>query len=262
MNILGSCFPRLRRPVSARTIDPLFHVSVEHLFNPLGGLLESSSNNLDDSWKTSLVELSHLTDSDDEEECSKISVASTISSIPPPPPPPRRQVWFAPEEQVKLIPSHRDLTDHEWDDLFVRWEEIDENARRNRIEWRFEGGNWMNVLEEDQHVLCSDGNRYHPITVQIHLRNLEERRKREQRLQKMMIDHKAVEQPLAAPVCLKKRKHKLEQVLQDVTNATRLGTKRQKVAAFEPSQQLRNRKMAATRHQQQKIAWAGLCFTQ
>jgi hypothetical protein len=266
MTLLSSCFPfrGLQRLSEARTTcssfrksDPTFIVSVEHLFNPLAEFFELSSNNnhLYNCWTASQVELSHLYDSEDDTR-SKVSSASTISTMVAGPP--RRQVSFAEEERVALIPSHRDLTDSEWNALFVGCEEIDENARRNRIEWRFEGGNWKNVLEEEQLVLCSDGNRYHPITVQIHLRNLEEHQQQQQRLQMMLMmkHNKAREQQVA--VSGKKRPHPM---LSDITNVMRATKKSRTTVALKSAHPVRRPKMAAARRHQ-AVGWAALCANQ
>jgi hypothetical protein len=283
MTILTSCFPfrRLQRPLVVRASSsfgkgdqPSFVVSVEHLFNPLAGFLdESSSSNriLDNRWKTSQVELSHLSESDSEDETrSNVSGASTISTIVPSPLPRPRQVWFAQEEKVALIPSHRDLTDSEWNDLFVGCDEIDENARRNRIEWRFEGGDYMNVLEEEQLVLCSDGNRYHPITVQIHLRSLKEQKQQQQqqRLQTttmMMMHHKAREQQVAAAVSgMKRKQHTQHPIFADITNVMRASKKsRTTVAALKSTQHpVRRRKAAVATRRHKALEWAGLSVNQ
>jgi hypothetical protein len=269
MTLLTSCFPfrRLQRPSEARSndsfrkSDPTFIVSVEHLFNPLAEFFEltSSNNHLDNNnWTASQVELSHLYDSEDDTR-SKVSSASTISTMVVFPP--RRQVSFAEEERVALIPSHRDLTDSEWNALFVGCEEIDENARRNRIEWRFEGGNWKNVLEEEQLVLCSDGNRYHPITVQLHLRNLEEQHQHQQRLQMMLMCHNNMEreQQLAATVSGKKRPHPT--MLGDITNIVRETKKSRMTVTHKSAQPVRRRKIAASRRHQ-AVGWTALCANQ
>ncbi|CAB9515720.1 expressed unknown protein [Seminavis robusta] len=153
-----SCFPR---PLPHRSTAKRLDVSVEQLFNPLLGLVDSMTDSDDDTprWKTSQVELSQLLESDDERSLSCNKKKS-------------RHVCFALEpETVALIPSHRDMTDVEWNSLFWGCDEIDQNARRNRVEFQVEG-NWRNVLEESEFTLCSDGCLYHPVTVEIHLRNL------------------------------------------------------------------------------------------
>lgn len=83
-----------------------------------------------------------------------------------------RHVTFAPFDKIVWIPSFRDYTPEQHARIWASCDEIDANAQRGRHEFRWEGADWRTALEEDDFILCSDGNRYHPATVYAHLEYL------------------------------------------------------------------------------------------
>lgn len=148
--------------------------TVEDLFNPLRGFErdehgESSSSPLSANSKGSHLELGLLVVSDEEIHSRNYETKATAKK--------QRKVRFAEAPRVAMIPSHRDHTDEEYFSIWSSPEEIEENANRNRIEFYYES-HWKMVLEEDRFVLCSDGELYHPVTVNLHLRRLKQQQER------------------------------------------------------------------------------------
>lgn len=161
-----------------------FTFTVEQLFNPLMGFEreddgDSSSSCICTSCTACQIELSLRVS--DCEQCQDSSIhcrkcgSETCRSQNQ-----QRRVQFAESQDIITIPSHRDYTDEEVDNIWASPDEIEENANRNRLEYKYEG-HWRMVLEEEQFILCSDGKLYHPVTVGLYLRHLEHQKARARR---------------------------------------------------------------------------------
>lgn len=161
-----------------------FMFTADILFNPLAGFEKF----IDDDCSSCTPSVASSCQSCQVELCAGCVVSDyeqdACKQYPRPQPQQQqgRRVHFAEEETVVTIPSHRDYTDEEYDSMWSNPDEIEENAYRNRLEYRYEG-HWKMVLEEDQLILCSDGQLYHPVTVGLYLRHLERQQARKEELE-------------------------------------------------------------------------------
>ena len=130
-------------------------LSVDELFNPL---IDVST----DTTTTTKAASAHF---GSRIELSSVSLAETKRNN-------KKRVHFYESVVVHCIPSHRNYTDLEHSRTWSSPEELEFLKSRNQIEFRYEGGDWRKVLEEDQFVRCSDGKLYHPVTVSRHLKQL------------------------------------------------------------------------------------------
>jgi hypothetical protein len=87
------------------------------------------------------------------------------------------QVSFLESVSVIEIPSHRDYSPEDRQDLWNSAQVIAALARRNSAEFSSEGGAWQNVLEEDAFVSLPSGELIHPFTFQKQQQDKENRRK-------------------------------------------------------------------------------------
>ena len=165
--MISAKLPLHKAPAAPR--EPLAF-TLEDLFNPLKGFEQLGD---DDSTTDSSSSDSSSTPLEQTVGTSS-ETSETVGEQP-------RRVHFADdsENSVTLIPSHRDYSDEEYFAVWSPPDEIEASAYRNRIEYAYEK-HWRLVLEEDQFVLCSDGQYYHPVTVGIYLRQLERERKLEE----------------------------------------------------------------------------------
>jgi hypothetical protein len=74
----------------------------------------------------------------------------------------RPRAHFAPEVSVVQIPSHREYSDDEKDRIWTSGSMLGMQARRNRVEWHWEGCNAENEMEEAEFGRDCCDNLIHP----------------------------------------------------------------------------------------------------
>jgi hypothetical protein len=94
---------------------------------------------------------------DDEEYLALLEEESSVCVIPD-----QRIVHFSAEDSVAEIPSYRDFSEEEKVKIWTSTRVIGENARRNKVEWRWERKKVDRVLEEDNFVIDCNANLVHP----------------------------------------------------------------------------------------------------
>ncbi|KAL3925363.1 MAG: hypothetical protein SGARI_005856 [Bacillariaceae sp.] len=93
---------------------------------------------------------------------------------------PTPAVSFFNKVQVMRIPSRKDYPDDMKKAMWSSTSEISSNAKRNSLEYTYEGWNWRTVLEEqDMYMHEKTGALYHPAHFIHQKRMLEARRKAE-----------------------------------------------------------------------------------
>lgn len=105
---------------------------------------------------------SHETDSscdDSDEESSSQSITRTNISTKN-----NRSIRFQSYVKVVEIPHRLSYTKKQRRRMWNNQKEIRENAKRNRIEYEYEGPEWQNAIEEDHYVVIG-GQHVHPAHV-------------------------------------------------------------------------------------------------
>ena len=163
--------------------DADFDLPLAQLLNPLGDFLDATA----DDGKP-ITTAKQTTNSDEDGtyigEDSLYDFESSFLSLDSNDERPRRVTFSDQPDNVVLIPSFREYTEDERQNIWSSYDEVEMNKGLNILEYQYEGWNWQSVIEEDQFIMLTDGNSVHPARVHEYLRRLEAEKQEQARQQR------------------------------------------------------------------------------
>ena len=140
--------------------------SVDLLFNPLLGFEEATVNDTKAFLSCERRKVVDRCDScetmDESSSCESKEIKVDVSTRKKT----KKRVRFNLDDDVVLIPSHRDYSDEEHSNIWSSTEEVKRNFNRCSEEFLYENRDWRNVLEEhEMYYDESKGESIHPVFV-------------------------------------------------------------------------------------------------